>query len=729
MDAPRDLPPRVEQVSGLRLQLVASAPDRRLFYRLLADEHPQGAVRHVGCQLRYLLLSDHGVLGAIGFASTALQLADRDRWIGWDHATRRRRLQDVAGLARFLIRPAAACRNLGSKALALCLQRLPADFRQRYGFEPLLLETFVDGEHHDGTCFKAANWTLVGHTAGCGRFAPAGPPAVSRKAIFVRRLRPDWRERLGVPDPRVPEPLAVTAGLHRDAWAAREFGAARLGDVRWTRRLVQCAAVQADAPRASFPSAAESDRPLVRSWYRFLDRPPDAAIRADSILEPHRERTLQRMRGERAVLCVQDGTDFSFAEHRGCQGLGYISQNKGSRGTRGLHLHSMLAVSEEGLPLGLLRMEFDAPRADEVERDDQRDATAAQGVPAESDAAAESESEPETAAGPEASEEPSKTQRWARGMRDCAELAARLPTTRVITVMDREGDVFELFHERRRLAGVELLVRAKHNRLLAKGRPKLFDHARAAPAQARLQIEVTRSSARVRTRNQEASRLRAARTAQATLRWQAVSLPAPADGPFRGQPAADLWLVHVAEEPAPPAGKPLEWLLLTSVPVRTRQQAERVLHWYRLRWRIEDWHRVLKTGCRAKAVAHRRRERMERALAVKAVIAWRLHLMTLLGRDTPELRADTLFTAIEVALLEHFAKERRLAAPTNLGRAMNTLARMGGWMGYGRKAYAAPGAAVLWEGYARLAARAQALETAIRLKENSSVLRFLCPEP
>ena len=91
------------------------------------------------------------------------------------------------------------------------------------------------------------------------------------------------------------------------------------------------------------------------------------------------------MRGERAVLCVQDGTDFSFAEHRGCQGLGYIRQNKGSRGTRGLHLRSMLAVSEEGLPLGLLRMESDAPRADEVECNDQRDAAAAQDVPAESE--------------------------------------------------------------------------------------------------------------------------------------------------------------------------------------------------------------------------------------------------------------------------------------------------------------------------------------------------------
>ena len=119
--------------------------------------------------MRYLVRSDDGILGAIGFAASAHALADRDRWIGWDPLVRKQQLHRVLGLSRFLVRD-VRCRNLASKALALCLRRLPDDFRQRYGFAPLLLETFVDPADHDGACFKAANWIEVGRTAGRGRF-------------------------------------------------------------------------------------------------------------------------------------------------------------------------------------------------------------------------------------------------------------------------------------------------------------------------------------------------------------------------------------------------------------------------------------------------------------------------------------------------------------------------------------------------------------------------------
>ena len=254
------------------MQLVDSAEDRQVYSQLLADEHPRGAVCHAGRQLRYLVRCDEGLVGAIGFAAAALALADRDPWIGWDPPTRRQQLDRVLGLSRFLIRE-VHCRNLASKVLALCLRRLPDDFRQRYGFAPLLLETFVDPVTHDGACFKAANWTAVGRTAGRGRFAPADAPRRSRKLIFVRPLRPDWRERLGVPDPRIPAPVEPADGLDRDRWAALEFGGAPLGDARLARRLVTCATLQAEAPMDSFPGAAQGARALVKGWYRFLDHP------------------------------------------------------------------------------------------------------------------------------------------------------------------------------------------------------------------------------------------------------------------------------------------------------------------------------------------------------------------------------------------------------------------------------------------------------------------------
>ena len=275
---------------------------------------------------------------------------------------------------------------------------------------------------------------------------------------------------------------------------------------------------------------------------------------------------------------------------------------------------------------------------------------------------------------------------------------------RLVAVMDREADVQALFAEQRRLEGVELLVRAKHNRSLGKDVPKLFEHMRAQPVGGQLEIKVQRSSARRGTRRQSASALRAARTAQAELRWQTVELPAPA----RGEAALRMQLVHVWERAAPEGVEALEWFLLTTLPVASLADAEQVLEWYRLRWRIEDWHRILKSGCKVEYLGHRTGQRIERAVTIKAVIAWRLAAMTLLGRETPELPSEVFFTQIQLRVLRHFASKRGLAAPGNLGLAVRTMAILGGYL---YRAHAPPpGHQKIWEGWTRLTIMSEAYE-------------------
>ncbi len=124
--------------------------------------------------------------------------------------------------------------------------------------------------------------------------------------------------------------------------------------------------------------------------------------------------------------------------------------------------------------------------------------------------------------------------------------------------------------------------------------------------------------------------------------------------------------------------EPLEWFLLTSLPVRSQAQAWRVLQWYRLRWRIEDWHRILKSGCKVEYLGHRTGERIERAVTIKPVIAWRLAALTLLGRETPELPATVFFTQMQLRVLRHFAAKRQLGAPDNLGLAVRAMVILGG---------------------------------------------------
>ena len=154
--APVEVPAQVRDVEGLRLVVVEDEAQRRVWNTLLATEHPQGTTTFVGCQLRYLIGSAHGWLGAVGFSASALRLRARDTWMGWSDEQRTAHLHRVVCLSRFLIRPAVQCRHLASHVLGRVLRRVEADFEVRYRYRPWLVETFV-APAHEGASFRAAN--------------------------------------------------------------------------------------------------------------------------------------------------------------------------------------------------------------------------------------------------------------------------------------------------------------------------------------------------------------------------------------------------------------------------------------------------------------------------------------------------------------------------------------------------------------------------------------------
>ena len=623
---PHDVPTAAGNVQGLALVEVHTLDQLRLWNELMACEHPQGPGPLVGAQMRYLVASEHGWLGALGFAAAALNLADRDRWIGWDRATRQQHLHRVVGLARFLIRRSVRCHNLASRVLGMALRVVAVDYKARYGYCPWLVESFVDTEQFLGTCYQAANWLAVGRSQGRGRQDRTHQAAKSVKAIYVYPLQPDWRARLGVPEPRRPEPLQPAQGLDGPAWAEQEFGGAELGDLRLSARLVESARTLGAAPGRAFSGAARGERAAVKGHYRLIDMPDDSAVTVPAMLAPHRQRTEQRMMAQPVVLCVQDGTQLNYTGLAQCVGLGSLGTNQTGARSAGLHLHSTLAFTAEGLPLGVLDAHCQALAA---RADDQR---ASASIPIED----------------------KKTFDWIHGLRQCEQAAARMPQTRVVSVMDREADFFELFDEQRQRNKVDVLVRAKHDRLIAEQRT-LFDQARSGPAKSGLAIAVPRQSSRPKKSKSQAHAGHPQRTAQVQLRYREVVLSAPKH--HAGKTALRLWVVHVREA-RPPAGVArLEWFLLSTREITSVEQACECLRWYCLRWRIEDWHRVLKSGCRVEALQHKTAARLKRAIAFNLVIAWRIMLFTLLGRHCPELPADVLFSDLEIEVLQAYAKK------------------------------------------------------------------------
>ena len=674
-----DVPGEVGEVRELVLVRVESDAQRLVWNTLMVHEHPRGAGPFVGHQVRYLLGSAHGWLGAVGFAASARRLNARDAWIGWDEERRCAHLHRVVGLCRFLIRPGVVCRNLASHVLGRVARAVGEDFEHLYGYRPWLLETFVDEREHTGASLRAANWVRVGESGGRGRNDRTHGAPETRKAVYVYELEPAWRERLALPAAGL-APLACGEGLDAGSWAANEFGGAALGDARLSARLVRSAHHMALSPMRAITGATNGARAVVKGHYRLIDQPADSEVTVENILAPHRERTVQRMQSESTVLCVQDTTTLSFTRRGQTQGLGAIGSNQTGALARGLHLHTTLAVSPEGVALGVLRAGFDAP------------------VPPDSDAK-----------GTKAREE-KKSFRWIEGLRDCAQAAQRLPKTRVVCAMDREADFRDLFVEHREHAPhLELLVRAKVNRVLGNDTApegdkvvrRLFDKVRNAPARGACTVEVSRQSARVKASKQARKAKRPARLAETTLRYEPVALPCPGAAPV------ELWMVHAREKCPPAKTEALEWFLLTTVPVTSTDDAQRILRYYALRWRIEDYFRILKSGCKVEELQHHSAERLERAIAIKMVVAWRIQLMARLGREVPELPAQVLFSDIELRVLATFARSRNLAPPQHLGETVEMLARLGGWLGRTRDP---PGAQLLWHGYTQLATMTFAFE-------------------
>jgi len=622
--APEGVPEQVEQVKGLRLVDVSTREDHlfRTWNELMLTEHPLKDCRLVGRQLRYLIGSDHGWLGGIGFGSCALRLSARDEWIGWDASTRKSFQDRVINMTRFLIRPQVRCQNLASRVLSLCIERVESDFAARYGFEPWLLESFVDTEQHLGTSYQAANWLPMGTTVGRGRSAPTRP-SKPRKAVYVYELARDWRSRMGLPArSEAIKPVELEEAFHNGNWVEAEFGNVDLGHRDRAQRLVRIATAKAQQPSAPYTECFAGNRHELKAYYRFIDS-KGKQVNPESILHGHRERTIGRMKNCRRVLVIQDTTDLDFSERLHCNGLGDIGKNQTGAVSQGLKMHSSLAVSEKGVPLGVLKTQIYASHYDETKKVQDRPI------------------------------EEKESYRWLTTIDDLNEAGEYLPETELIAIGDRESDMFELFDYRRRKAPrVHLLVRAKHNRCLEENSRKLFDHLDALPSMAQARIEVPRQREKKAKPSKPGRIALPARTAHVDVRWDKVTLSPPDTPQTRDLQPVEIYALSIVERHPPEGAKALRWVLLTTVPLRSRKEALHCLRWYTMRWRIEEWHRVLKSGCHIESHQHHTADRLARAVCIDAVIAWRVMLLALLGREVPEIPCELLFSSWECRLLE-----------------------------------------------------------------------------
>jgi hypothetical protein len=182
----------VHELAPLSVHQVTGTANSRLWNEYIARYHYLGYTPMSGSQIRYFVFEAERLLALLSFGASAWKLAARDRYIGWLEAQRQKNLQLVVNNARFLILPWIQSKGLASKILSIISRQLPNDWQQRYGYRPVLLETFVEAPRHRGTCYKAANWTLVGQTVGRGKKCPVHSQILPIKDIWLYPLRKNF---------------------------------------------------------------------------------------------------------------------------------------------------------------------------------------------------------------------------------------------------------------------------------------------------------------------------------------------------------------------------------------------------------------------------------------------------------------------------------------------------------------------------------------------------------
>jgi hypothetical protein len=636
----------LEEIGEITLVSVSAREDRDLsglWNDLIAGYHYLGYTPLVGAQQRYLIESEqHGVVGALGFSAAARRVAVRDRWIGWSDAVRAAHLHLVVCNSRFVILPWVHVRNLASRVLGLARRRVVRDWEQRYGYEPVLLESFVDPERFTGISYRAANWVELGESSGRGRQDREHAWSGTKKKVFVYPLCERWRERLGV--------------VRREAsgdWAEREFAGARFGDRRLTQRLVSIARDFYSRPQANIPKACNGERAKVKAVYRFLD---NQEVTLAKLLEPHQEQTLKRMAEHKVVLAVQDSTSLNYTAHALTEGLGPIGSKQS--GALGLIVHDTVAVTPDGLALGVLDAQVWV--RDWEEREAGR------------------------------SIEEKESVKWLRSYELAAKLQGQLKKTRIVSVGDREADIYELFamaREHIEAGGPQLVVRASEDRRLAETSNKLWEEVEAQPVAGYREIVVPPRPGRK------------LRKANLSVRFCEVLLSPPQGKRTLGH--IRLWAVHARERRAPTGVEPVEWMLLTTMEVHDFDQACEKLDWYVQRWMIEVFHRTLKTGCRIEDRQLGTVCRLENCLAIDMMVAVRIMHLTWLGRTHPHRPCTIYFADHQWKALSCFLTRKPTPQKTvpTIGEVVGWIAKLGGHLG--RKSDRAPGTQVLWEGIQR----------------------------
>ena len=477
---------------------------------------------------------------------------------------------------------------------------------------------------------------------------------------------------------------------NKSSWAAEEFDDLSLGDKRLDARLIKLCDRFSDAPESPINQAC-LDWAETKAAYRFFQ---NDKVEIGKVLATHRCKTAQRAKEYRTVLALQDTSYFVYTNHPKTEGLGKMSLKKGKNMKKiysnGLIMHTCLAVTTKGLPLGLLGQKIYSRK---LRKKDNRKTKPHDYLPIED----------------------KESYRWLETLDTTKEIAG---CTQVVTICDREADLYEFFNRSRQI-NAPVLVRANADRTInrksryaEKDVEKLWEHMRKQPDSGSYEVDISKRS---KTRH---TKERKARTAIVSVRFDSFKLNPPRNNIRHSTeklPDIEMYAVYVIEENPPVGEEAIEWMLLTNLPVISYETAYEKVLWYCLRWRIEMYFKVLKSGFMVESCRLGHADRLAKYLTVMSIVAWRLFMITLIARTEPTMSCSMFLTDKEwKVLFLHINKNKTIPKkPPSVGSIVIWIAKLGGYLA--RKGDGPPGTIALWRGWKRLTDLAEGLKLAEQL--------------
>jgi hypothetical protein len=453
-----------------------------------------------------------------------------------------------------------------------------------------------------------------------------------------------------------------------EAWVDGELAGCSLADDRLNKRLRKLLAQIGSAMGQSIPLVCQ-DWANAKAAYRFFDN--DRVSEAD-ILAGHFQATRDRVVAtDGPILVLHDTTEFSYQRAKS-EAIGITKTiNSGrdkagrlrSHTVCGILMHSSLAVTTEGLPLGLTavkfwtRKKFKGTAALKKKINPTR-------VPIEE----------------------KESIRWLDNLGQSTDLVG--DPGRCVHIGDRESDIYELFCLAQQ-RGAHFVVRTCVDRLAGEGDHTIADEMGEVTVKGLHRIEV-------RDNDGEPDE------AVLEIKYRRIQVQPPI-GKQKRYPALTLTVIHAEERGTPKNRKKIDWKLITDLPVQSRKDAIEKLEWYSLRWKIEVFHKVLKSGCRAEEAKLRTAQRLANLIAVYCIVSWRVFWMTMLNRSSPDAPPALALTDAEIALLDRLVRDRDQGPlqRRTLSHYLIKIARLGGYLA--RANDPPPGNMVMWRGLSRLA--------------------------